>query len=195
MNNTLSLTEKIDQAIREVPDFPIPGILFKDITPILQNPKLCKEITLAFCERIAPLQPQVISAVESRGFFFGPLMAQELMIPFVPFRKKGKLPGKTIAHEYKLEYGTATIEVHSDQILPGQRVIVHDDLLATGGTAGASAELVAQCGGEVVGFAFLVDLSFLNGREKLASFGVPIIDLIRYLYCLFEPEHLTKCQK
>jgi len=176
----MTLSEKINQSIREVPDFPIPGILFKDITPILQNPSLCREITLAFCEKIAPYKPDVIAAVESRGFFFGPLMAQELQIPFVPFRKKGKLPGQTIGHEYKLEYGTAILEVHREQILPGQRVIIHDDLLATGGTAGASAELVTKCEATVAGFAFLVNLSFLNGQAHILPYSKHIIALISY---------------
>lgn len=163
----MTITDKLKRSIRDIPNFPEPGILFKDITPIFQDPDLCKEILAEMTAEIVNWQPDVVVGVESRGFFFGLPLSWELGIPFVPVRKKGKLPYETISHSYDLEYGSAEIEMHSDAISAGKRVLVHDDLLATGGTAKATAELIRKCGAEVIGFSFLVELLALGGREKL----------------------------
>ncbi len=155
--------------IRDVPDFPRPGIMFKDITPVLSNPKAMRQIIDRFIEYAIPKKPDIIVGIESRGFVFGTPLALEMNLPFVPVRKLGKLPYKTIHEEYELEYGTNTVEMHQDAIAPGNRVIIVDDLLATGGTAAAAKRLVNRLGGTVEGFAFLIELSFLHGRLALAG--------------------------
>ena len=162
-----SLEEQLKSTIRDVPDFPKAGIIFKDITPILQDPELCGRVTEKLFEQWRNLQVSAVLGIESRGFLFGMLLAQRLEVPFVPVRKAGKLPYETFQHSYELEYGEATVEIHQDAIEKGQKVLIHDDLLATGGTAKAAGELVKQCGGEVAGFSFLINLSFLKGEEKL----------------------------
>lgn len=172
--------ERIKTAIRDVPDFPKPGIMFKDITPLLHDPKLCSDIVDAFIAEFDGVKVDAIVGVESRGFMFGMMLAQRMGIPFVIARKKGKLPYKTHSYKYDLEYGTAEIEMHLDSLKPGDQVLVHDDLLATGGTAKAAAELVKMQGGEVAGFAFLIGLSFLNGEEKLTEYSENIINLVTY---------------
>lgn len=174
------IESQIKNAIRDIPDFPKPGILFKDITPLLKEPALCTAIVDAFAEKLKHTPIDVIAGVESRGFLFGLMLANRLNIPFVPIRKKGKLPAKTISQTYDLEYGTATLEIHEDAILPGQKVLIHDDLLATGGTVEASASLIKQLNGEVCGFAFLVGLDFLNGRDKIAQFSENIVILASF---------------
>lgn len=174
------LKNDIDKEIREVPDFPKPGINFKDITPILQNPELCKRIAVEIAEQFADKNVDVIVGVESRGFLFGMLIAQELNIPFVTVRKKGKLPYETVSYKYDLEYGSAEIEMHVDAIKPGDKVMVHDDLLATGGTAMAAAELVKAQKGEVAGFSFIIELAFLKGIDRLKSYSDHIVNLISY---------------
>ncbi len=171
---------KVKQAIRDIPDFPKPGILFKDITPILKDPKLCSDIVEVFAEKLQGMQIDVITGIESRGFLFGLMLANRLNIPFVPIRKKGKLPYQTLSQTYDLEYGSATIEIHADAIKPGQKVLIHDDLLATGGTVEAASKLIQQLGGETAGFAFLVSLDFLNGREKIAPFSQNIVILASF---------------
>ena len=176
----MSLNEKIQSAIRDVPDFPKPGILFKDITPIFLDPKLCNEITDAFCRSFSKQKPDAIIGIESRGFLFGMLMASWLKIPFIMVRKAGKLPSKTISQTYDLEYGNATIEVHADVIKKGWNIVIHDDLLATGGTAQAAAEIVKTCGAHVAGFTFVVELEFLNGKEKLTNYSNNIQCLVQY---------------
>ena len=138
------IQDQIKQVIRDVPDFPKPGIVFKDITPILKNPALCNEITKALAQQLASLNIDVIAGIESRGFLFGLALAQQLGVPFVPIRKVGKLPYKTIQQSYNLEYGSATLEVHEDAFEPGQKVLIHDDLLATGGTVVAASALVQK---------------------------------------------------
>jgi adenine phosphoribosyltransferase len=153
----MNITDKIKNVIRDIKDFPKEGIVFKDITPILLDPKLCKEIVDEFVKGLEELKPDAIACVEARGFFFGTLIAQRLQIPFIPIRKQGKLPYETVSHSYDLEYGSATIEMHEDAVKRGWKVLLHDDLLATGGTASAAAELVTKKGGEVVGFSFLVE--------------------------------------
>jgi adenine phosphoribosyltransferase len=174
------LVEKIKGAIRDVPDFPKPGIIFKDITPIFYDQSLCREITEAFVDIFKGEKIDAIVGVESRGFLFGLLLANRLHVPFVLVRKSGKLPYKVISHEYDLEYGSAKIEMHIDAIKPGWNVLVHDDLLATGGTAAAAAHLIKQQGASVAGFAFLVELEFLGGGKKLEQFSDNIISLVHY---------------
>jgi adenine phosphoribosyltransferase len=174
------LEQRLRDAIRDVPDFPKPGILFKDITPILLDPALCSDTADALAEGVRQLRPDVVIGVESRGFFFGLMMAQRLGVPFVPVRKAGKLPYHTVSHQYSLEYGTATVEMHIDAVRPGQRVLIHDDLLATGGTAAAAAELVTRQGGIVAGFSFLVALDFLNGEQILKPYADNIVSLLHY---------------
>ena len=161
------LSDKLNKTIRDVPDFPKPGIIFKDITPIFHNVDLCHEITDTLAEEALKRGINAIVGIESRGFFFGFTTAQKLNIPFVPIRKAGKLPYQTDSCEYQLEYGTAKIEMHIDALMPGWKVMIHDDLLATGGTVSAAAELVKKQKGIVDCYSFLVELSFLNGRKKL----------------------------
>ncbi|REJ81181.1 MAG: adenine phosphoribosyltransferase [Bacteroidetes bacterium] len=172
--------EKLRDAIRDVRDFPKTGILFKDITPVLQNPKLCSEITDAFHRHFQSDKIDGILGIESRGFLFGMMLAQKFAVPFIPVRKKGKLPFHTISHEYSLEYGTAIMEMHTDAMAPGSRILIHDDLLATGGTASAAAELVRMQNAEIAGFAFLVGLDFLNGAANLKMHSEKIISLVNY---------------
>ena len=174
------LEQRLRDAIRDVPDFPKPGILFKDITPILLDPALCSDTADDLADGVRQLRPDVVIGVESRGFFFGLMMAQRLGVPFVPVRKAGKLPYHTVSHQYSLEYGTATVEMHIDAVRPGQRVLIHDDLLATGGTAAAAAELVTRQGGTVAGFSFLVALDFLNGEQTLKPYADNIVSLLHY---------------
>ena len=158
--------------IRDIPDFPKSGILFKDITPVLADAAAFQEVTDRFAEHAQALAPDVIAGIESRGFLFGAPLALDLRLGFVPIRKAGKLPSATEREEYVLEYGTAVIEAHRDSIQPGQRVLIADDLLATGGTAAAAARLVERLGGKVAGFCFLVELGFLNGRSALSGHEV-----------------------
>jgi adenine phosphoribosyltransferase len=154
--------------IRDISDFPRPGILFKDITPLLAEPAALAHAVRGLAAYARPLGVQCVVAAEARGFLLGPALALELDAGFALARKPGKLPHETVSVEYELEYGTGTLELHSDAIRRGTRVLVHDDLLATGGTARALCELVAQLGGEVVGCGFLIELAFLGGRERLA---------------------------
>jgi len=174
------LQTRVKQAIRDVPDFPKPGILFKDITPILLNNKLSAEISEALAAQVSNWKVDAIVGIESRGFFFGMMMAQVLKVPFIPVRKQGKLPYETVSHEYDLEYGTAIVEVHTDVIEPGWNVLIHDDLLATGGTACAAAELIEKQNGTVAGFAFLVTLDFLNGKDALDKYSKNFVSLVNY---------------
>lgn len=161
------LENDIKAAIRNIPDFPKPGIQFKDITPVFKNPELCTRILEGFSSHYENEEIDAIVGIESRGFLFGLALATRMRKPFVLVRKAGKLPAKTVKLSYALEYGEATIEIHEDAIEKGWKVLVHDDLLATGGTAEASARLCEQVGAEIAGFSFLVDLSFLNGKEVL----------------------------
>jgi len=176
----MNLNDKIRSVIRDIPDFPKPGILFKDITPIFLQPDLCNDITDAFCAPFTGKKPDAIIGIESRGFLFGMLMAQKLNVPFVMVRKAGKLPYKTLCQEYSLEYGSAKIEMHEDALKPGWNVVIHDDLLATGGTAGAAAELVKKCGANVTSFTFVVELGFLQGKQRLLTHTNNIQCLIQY---------------
>jgi len=158
--------------IRDIPDFPKSGILFKDITPVLGDPAAFQEVIDCFVSQAQGWGPDLVVGIESRGFVFGAPVALALGVGFVPVRKVGKLPAETIQEEYALEYGTAIVEVHRDAIQPGQRVLIVDDLLATGGTAAAAAKLVEALGGKVAGFSFLVELGFLSGRKVLSGYDV-----------------------
>ncbi len=164
--------------VREIPDFPSPGILFKDITPLLLDPTALRVAVDGLAELIEPLAPELVLAAEARGFILGGALARQLDIGFVPARKPGKLPHDTVSAEYTLEYGIDALEVHSDAFAGGARVLVHDDLLATGGTAAAVCRLVSELGAEVVGCVFLVELTFLGGRARLAPHEV--FSLIEY---------------
>jgi len=169
---------KLETLIRDVPNFPKQGIIFKDITTLLKVPEAFRFAIDAMTEHYRPYQVDVVVAIESRGFIFGAPVAYNLNAAFVPVRKLGKLPAPSLSLEYHLEYGTATLEIHKDAITPGQRVLVVDDLLATGGSVSATIQLVEQLGGKVVGTAFLVELTFLNGRARLGDYEV--FSLIRY---------------
>ncbi|WP_116787603.1 adenine phosphoribosyltransferase [Flavobacterium psychrotrophum] len=162
----------LNQYIRDIQDFPKPGILFKDITPLLGNPAAVKECMALLLNNLRDQKIDKVIGAESRGFFFATLLAYELGAGFVPVRKPGKLPYSTFSASYELEYGTDTMEVHTDAIKPGERVVIHDDVLATGGTAKALCQLVEQLGGVIVQCNFLMELSFLNGREKLTPYPV-----------------------
>jgi len=151
--------------VRDVPDFPKKGILFKDITPLLADPGAFAESVRRLGERVA--RPDAVVAIESRGFLFGAGLSLHWKVPFVPARKFGKLPGRTVREVYSLEYGEDTLELHADALQPGQTAVIVDDLLATGGTARAAGELVKGCGGHVYAFSFLIELGALNGRQKL----------------------------
>ena len=177
----MKLEDKIKSIIRDVQDFPKPGILFKDITPLLTKPDLVKEITIEIADHFKGQKIDAIAAVEARGFIFGSILAQHLNCAFVPMRKSGKLPFDTIRQEYALEYGSAAVEVHVDAIERGWNVLIHDDLLATGGTAGAAGNLVKKLGGNISGFSFLINLGFLPGEKNLIEqFGIKPQYLISY---------------
>ena len=175
----MTLEEAIKSEIRDIPDFPKPGILFKDITPLFYDQKLCTRIVDGFIERLEQV-PDAIIGIESRGFLFGFLVANKLNVPFVLVRKVGKLPYKTLSVEYGLEYGTSKIEMHEDALKKDWNVIIHDDLLATGGTAEAAARLVEKSGAKVAGFNFVIGLDFLNGKSKLVNHTNNITCLVHY---------------
>lgn len=176
----MSLEQRIKDTVRDIPDFPEPGILFKDITPIMLDAQLCRDITKHLANEYKALGVTAIAGVESRGFLFGSSIAMEMGVPFVLIRKKGKLPYKTISYAYDLEYGSAEIEMHVDAVKSSDRVMIHDDLLATGGTAGAAAELIKKAGAKVEGFSFIIELSFLKGRDKLSRYSGNILNLVAY---------------
>jgi adenine phosphoribosyltransferase len=156
--------------IREIPDFPRPGILFKDITPLLLSPQALSHTVESLAEWARPLSVDLVLAAEARGFILGGALARAVGAGFIPARKPGKLPSQTLSADYQLEYGIDSLEVHADALAGGARVLVHDDLLATGGTAGALCELATALGAEVVGCGFVVELAFLGGRERLAGY-------------------------
>jgi adenine phosphoribosyltransferase len=162
----------LESLIRDVPDFPKKGIIFKDITPLLADPAGLRETIDRLVAPFAKRGVQVICGAESRGFIFGTAAALKLGVGFVPIRKPGKLPCKTLSAEYALEYGTDKLEMHADAIRPGQRVLMIDDLLATGGTMAACCKMVETLGGKIVGVSFVVELCFLNGRSKLTGYEV-----------------------
>lgn len=164
--------KKIEEYVRSIPDFPEPGIIFRDVTSILQDPDGLKLSIDLIQEKLQGLDFDVIAGTESRGFIFGVPVAYNMHKAFVPVRKKGKLPCETVSREYALEYGTAAIEIHKDAIQPGQKVVVIDDLIATGGTIEAAVKLIEELGGEVVKIVFLMELAGLKGRERLKDYDV-----------------------
>ncbi len=174
------ISNNLEKAIRTVPNFPKEGINFKDITPLLMDAELSSAIIDTFTIQLEELELDAIVGIESRGFLFGFLLANKLGISFIPIRKVGKLPGETLKYKYDLEYGSAEVEIHKSDIQKGWKVLVHDDLLATGGTACAAAELIHGLGANVAGFAFIVVLDFLNGKEKIKKYSENIISLKDY---------------
>jgi adenine phosphoribosyltransferase len=170
--------DALKAAIRDVPDFPKPGIVFKDITTLLRDPVLFHSVGNQLAEMCRGHDADKVVAIESRGFILGGVLADRLSLGFVPVRKPGKLPAKTLKASYALEYGTDTLEIHADALKAGERVLVVDDVIATGGTAKAVADLCEQLGAKVSAFAFLIELGFLEGRAKLA--GHEVLSLIRY---------------
>ena len=176
----MSLEKRIRIAIKDVPDFPKEGIIFKDIMPLFLNADLSQEVLNGFVEYARKLEIDCVCGIESRGFFFGPSIARELNVPFIPLRKQGKLPGLTDSMSYDLEYGQATIEVQKDVFSKNAKVLLHDDLLATGGTAMAAINLLNRLELNVSGICFIVELDFLNGRDKLKEYCPMIQSLVRY---------------
>jgi len=173
--------ESIKALLRDVPDFPKPGILFKDITPLLAEPEARKLVVTEIANHFRDQKIDAVAAVEARGFIFGMLLAEALDVAFVPVRKAGKLPYHKIREEYDLEYGKASIEMHVDALKPGSRVLIHDDLLATGGTAGAAGNLIHKLGGVVAGYSFIINLAFLPGEAILTNkFGLRPHYLVKY---------------
>ncbi|SFS95688.1 adenine phosphoribosyltransferase [Zhouia amylolytica] len=168
----------LEQYIRDIPDFPKPGVVFKDITPLLNDCDAYNYTVGQLLKLIGDQKIDKVIGVESRGFFFGMLLAQNLKAGFIPVRKPNKLPHKTLAQSYDLEYGSDAVEIHADAIHKGDKILIHDDVLATGGTAGAVCQLVKELGGEIVQCNFLMELTFLNGREKLD--GHPVASLLKY---------------
>jgi adenine phosphoribosyltransferase len=180
---TVRSNTDIKSLIRSIPDYPKPGIVFRDVTTLLAN---ARGLRATIDELIWPYignKIDYVAGIEARGFILGGAVARELGVGFIPIRKKGKLPWKTIGKEYKLEYGVDTVEIHADAVRPGDRVLLIDDLIATGGTATAAIELLQESGGTVVGAAFVVDLPFLKGADRLAALGVPV-----HAVCAFEGE-------
>ncbi|MBE2186222.1 MAG: adenine phosphoribosyltransferase [Rhodothermales bacterium] len=173
----MSATDALAAAVRDIPDFPKPGILFKDITPILGDPVLLRACADALAEPFRNAGITHVAGIEARGFLLGGLLAADLGAGFVPVRKKGKLPWKTVEAEYALEYGTDCIQMHADATGPGDRVLIHDDVIATGGTAAAAADLIRQTGAEVVGYAFILEIPFLQGRARLDQ-SLPVYALL-----------------
>jgi adenine phosphoribosyltransferase len=170
--------EDLKKLIREVPDFPKPGILFYDITTLLKDARGLRAVIDALTDRYRETRVDVVLGIEARGFIFAPALAYALGAGFVPVRKPKKLPAETVSVTYDLEYGTDTLEMHKDAVASGSRVLIVDDLLATGGTAAAAARMVREAGGTVAGIGFVVELTFLNGRQKLA--GYDVFSLLRY---------------
>lgn len=176
----MNIQDRVSKAIRDVADFPKPGILFKDITPIMLDAALSKDLIEHLSAQYRDSKLDAVAGIESRGFLFGFPLAIALGIPFIMIRKQGKLPYDKVSHAYDLEYGSSVIEMHSDAIQSGDRVLIHDDLLATGGSAEAGALLIKKCGGQVAGFNFLVELSFLNGAAKISTQSNNIHSIISY---------------
>ena len=175
-----SLKQEFLQALRAIPDFPHKGILFQDITPVFMQPVLCSKLILHLKDLISPLKPEAIAGIETRGYLFGFALAQALNIPFIIIRKAGKLPGACIKREYGLEYGKSAIEIQEGLLKPGLRVLIHDDLLATGGTAEAAAELIKDVKAEVVGYMFLIELKGLKGRERIEKECKEIVSFVEF---------------
>ena len=177
-----AVTEYLRQHIRTVPDWPAPGVQFRDITPLLQNPQVFRVLVDAFVQRYMDpaLRPDVVAGLDARGFIVGAVVAYELGVGFVPIRKKGKLPYATVAETFELEYGSATVELHTDAVHPGQRVLLIDDLIATGGTMMAGRKLLEKLGSTVIEGAAIVDLPELGGSARLRASGLPLFTLVSF---------------
>ena len=169
--------DKIKNAIRTIPDFPIEGIMFRDVTTLYSNPKVMKEVIDLTCDYWKSTGLTCIAGIEARGFITGSIIANTLSLPFIPIRKKGKLPHNTLSQEYNLEYGTATIEIHTDAVNKNDNVLIVDDLIATGGTALASIELIHKLDAKVSGCTFIIDLPELGGRKKIEDKGIEVQSL------------------
>ena len=180
MDQHLSVNDYLRNHIRTVPDWPAPGVQFRDITPLLQNPKVFRVLIDAFVHRYMDLRPDVVAGLDARGFILGAVVAYELNVGFVPIRKKGKLPHTTVSMAYALEYGTDEIEIHVDAVRPGDKVLLVDDLIATGGTAEGAVKLLRQAGAKVVAACFIIDLPDLGGADKIRNLGVPVRTLIAF---------------
>ena len=178
----LSINDYLRQHIRTVPDWPVPGVQFRDITPLLQNPKVFRVLIDAFVHRYmdSALRPDVVAGLDARGFIVGSVVAYELNLGFVPIRKKGKLPFTTVEETYELEYGSATVELHADAVKPGDRVLLIDDLIATGGTMMAGRKLLERLGASVIEGAAIVDLPELGGPQRLKESGLPLFTLLNF---------------
>lgn len=174
--------EYIRQTIRSVPDWPKPGVVFRDITPVLQDPRAFRALVDLFVHRYMDQRLDLVAGVDARGFIVGSVLAYELNVGFVPVRKKGKLPYQTVAEEYSLEYGNATVEMHTDSVRPGQRVLLIDDLIATGGTMVAASRLLQRLGANAIEAAAMIDLPYLGGSEAVRKTGLPV-----YTVCSFGP--------
>ena len=175
---TDSLEAALRRAIRTIPDYPKKGVMFKDLTTVWVDGRLSRRLTKALVDHCGGLKADKVVAIEARGFIVGAALADRLGVGLVPARKTGKLPGRTVSADYELEYGKQRLEIHSDSISKGERILIVDDLLATGGTAGAAKELVERLGGKVVGFVFITELTFLGGRKRLTGYGVH--SLVKY---------------
>ena len=178
----LSINDYLRQHIRTVPDWPVPGVQFRDITPLLQNPKVFRVLIDAFVHRYmdSALRPDVVAGLDARGFIVGSVVGYELNLGFVPIRKKGKLPSTTVEETYELEYGSATVELHADAVKPGDRVLLIDDLIATGGTMMAGRKLLERLGASVIEGAAIVDLPELGGSQRLKDSGLPLFTLLNF---------------
>ena len=178
----LSINDYLRQHIRTVPNWPVPGVQFRDITPLLQNPKVFRVLIDAFVHRYmdSALRPDVVAGLDARGFIVGSVVAYELNLGFVPIRKKGKLPFTTVEETYELEYGSATVELHADAVKPGDRVLLIDDLIATGGTMMAGRKLLERLGATVIEGAAIVDLPELGGSKRLKDSGLPLFTLLNF---------------
>ena len=180
MDQYTNVNEYLRHHIRTMPDWPAPGVQFRDITPLLQDPKVFRVLIDAFVHRYMDRRPSVVAGLDARGFILGSVVAYELGVGFVPIRKKGKLPFTTVEETYELEYGSATVELHTDAVRPGQRVLLIDDLIATGGTMMAGKKLLEKLGATVVEGAAIVDLPELKGSERLKATGLPLFTLVDF---------------
>jgi adenine phosphoribosyltransferase len=176
----LSPADYIKQHIRTVPDWPEPGVQFRDITPLLANPRVFRVLIDQFVHRYFDLRPQAIAGLDARGFIIGSVLAYELNVGFIPIRKKGKLPYTTVEETYELEYGSATVEIHTDAVKPGERVLLIDDLIATGGTMLAGRRLLERLGAQVIEGAAIVELPELLGAARLRQSGLPVFTLVSF---------------
>ncbi|MBT9490957.1 MAG: adenine phosphoribosyltransferase [Paucibacter sp.] len=180
MSTILSPADYIRSHIRTVPDWPAPGVQFRDITPLLSNPRVFRVLIDQFVHRYFDHRPSAIAGLDARGFIIGSVLAYELGVGFIPIRKKGKLPFTTVAESYELEYGSATVEIHSDAVKPGERIVLIDDLVATGGTMLAGARLLQRLGAELIECGAIVDLPELGGSAKLRAAGLPLFSLLDF---------------